>query len=98
MNRKAKLILAAAVFGAAVLSAPTAAQASTTDEVRNCLEYFPTSGRVYVEYRFDSCGGRQVQSKVVVDWGPDSSCHTLSLGDGYVYTWPIGSLNRIAPC
>jgi hypothetical protein len=98
MNRKAKSIVTAAVVGAAILAAPAAAQASTDQEVRDCLEYFPTAGRVYVEYRDNYCGGRPVRSKAIIDWGPDSSCRTLSLGEGYVYTWHIGSLARIAGC
>jgi hypothetical protein len=98
MNRKVKAIVTAAAIGAAMLTGPAAAQASAADDVRNCLEYFPTGGYVYVWYRYNDCGGRSIRSKAIVDWGPDSSCHTLSFDGEYTHTWSIGSLNRIAAC
>ncbi|GHH65545.1 hypothetical protein GCM10017673_09770 [Streptosporangium violaceochromogenes] len=99
MNRKLKSILAATFVGGAILAVPTPSLASTDQQVRDCLEYFPSPGRVYVEYRDNYCGGNPVRSKVVIDWGPDSKCITLNkLGDGYTFTYSLGSLNYVAGC
>jgi hypothetical protein len=95
---KMKAAAVALLAGATMLVAPSGASASPADDVHYCLSAYPSSGHAYVWYRNNSCGGRAIRSKVVVSWGPDSDCKTLSPGQSYTHDWIVGSWDGLVPC
>lgn len=42
--------------------------------------------------------GRTMRVKVVVKWGPDSRCFTLTHRSGVRYTWGVGSYDKTVTC
>ncbi|QFZ18394.1 hypothetical protein [Saccharothrix syringae] len=85
-------------LGAAILAVPTAASASAADDVRNCLEKFHSTNSALVQYKYDSCGGRSIRSRIVLSGAVDEACHTLTYGHEYRDTWSFGSYDGVKAC
>ncbi|MEO3798530.1 hypothetical protein [Nonomuraea sp. B1E8] len=82
-----------------LLSSATPAQAGTSQaDVVGCTGAYPSSLSVWIDYRYNYCGGRPIRVKAVVDWGPDSSCRTLEWGAGFRHQWWTGSFSHVAAC
>ncbi|NUT47272.1 MAG: hypothetical protein HOV94_08160 [Saccharothrix sp.] len=88
----------AATLSAAFLAVPTSASASAADDVRNCLEKFHSATSALVQYKYNSCGGRSIRSRIVLSGAPDEACHTLTYGQEYRDTWFFGSYDTVKAC
>ncbi|MCE6994086.1 hypothetical protein LZG04_04555 [Saccharothrix sp. S26] len=42
--------------------------------------------------------GRAMNVGVVIDWGPDSGCRALGIGDEMLYGWAWGTYGRVETC
>ncbi|GAA2394582.1 hypothetical protein GCM10010432_62090 [Catellatospora methionotrophica] len=62
----------------------------------SCVEVFgpPATQSALVQ---NDCSTTQ-KVRVIVAWGPDSSCVTLQAGYEFTYRWSIGSYDGVALC
>lgn len=95
--RRAAAVLGVAgtLVGAALGgAAPAAADAQGTAPA--CVEraVFKPQHEAYIS---NGCG-KNMKLKVIINNGPDSSCHTLRHGQHFSYWWPYGSYARTVTC
>jgi hypothetical protein len=98
-NRLLSIVTALFIGTVGAMTAPAQAQAQApgVNSVA-CVEAFPASLSVYVEYRYNSCGGAVKKVRVDIAWGPDSDCYTLHYGEGFRWEWYVGSFRQIKNC
>jgi hypothetical protein len=83
--RKMKTLVGAtaAAILLGLFATPGAAWASTQADVNACMRLTVVNGDIHVAYPFNDCGGRVINAKVVIDFGPDKGCSYTYFGSGY---------------
>src|SRR5690348_10732112 len=100
--RKIKTLIGttAAAMLLGLFAAPGAAWASSQADVNRCMRLTVVNGAIYVAYPFNDCGGRVLNAKVVIDFGPDKGCSYTYFGSGYsIGKWDwLGSNPHLVAC
>ncbi|MFE6867727.1 hypothetical protein ACFVFS_14295 [Kitasatospora sp. NPDC057692] len=91
----AALGMAGTLVGA-VLGGAAPASAAAQGTAPACVEraVFKPQHEAYIT---NGCG-KNMKLKVIINNGPDSSCHTLRNGQYFYYWWPFGSYARTVTC
>lgn len=62
-----------------------------------CFKIYSSSVRLHYVQFVNECSVGQ-RRKVIIDWGPDSDCITLSPGQSWYWAYPLGSYSHTVGC
>jgi hypothetical protein len=87
-------LVASGLLGSGLTVAPAVSAIAGT--APSCVTRDVIKHKKYVKVT-NNCG-RAMHLKVVIDWGPDSSCLTYQHGEQWEWNWGRGSYGKVVTC